>query len=493
MTYDRTSTEPELLLPLDRESAMPLRVQLEGALRAAIRSGRLAPESRLPSSRALARDLGVSRGVVVEAYAQLIAEGYVVSRAGGSTTVAPALVPPEQPPDAGAVTVPPRYNFRPGVPDPGLFPRAAWAAALRHAVREAPDAALGYSDPRGVPALRTALAAYLGRVRGVVTDPDTIVVCSGFAQGLGLLCRELRAGGMTRIGVEDPCQPDLRALIARRGMESIPVPIDDEGLRVDALARTGVQAVLVTPAHQFPSGVVLAPARRAALVAWAQEHDGLIVEDDYDAEYRYDRVPVGAVQGLAPERVVYCGSVSKTLAPALRLGWLALPRRLAPALAEAKRLDDLGSPALDQLAFAHLLETGALDRHLRRARLHYRARRDALVAALARHLPRARPRGIAAGLHLVVDLPPGTDEDAVVEAGRARGVNIYGMRGYYLENRHTPPALALGYGALPEPGMDAGVRELSQIVAASRQSSPRRYLEFHESSQPVRHIRERTR
>jgi GntR family transcriptional regulator / MocR family aminotransferase len=347
------------------------------------------------------------------------------------------------------------------------FPRTAWLASLRKTLTQVPHAALGYGDPRGLPALREALAAYLGRVRGVAANPERVLICSGFAQGLGLVCRALRRGGASRLAMEDPSHPGQRAEVAHAGLEPVPVPVDQRGLRVDLLAEGPTDAVLVTPAHQFPTGAVLAPERRASLVQWAQRHDAVVVEDDYDAEYRYDREPIGALQGLAPERVIYAGSASKTLAPGLRLGWLVLPAWLIDAVAEEKALDDLASPVFEQLGFADLLAQGGADRHLRRNRAVYRARRDALVAALAAHLPQVTVGGIAAGLHAVAELPAETDEAAVVAAAREQSVGVYGMTDYRFSGSLGPAALVLGYGGLGERAIQAGVRLLAVAVSRS--------------------------
>jgi len=465
MREDRTSRPLELLLPVRPERGVPLRAQLERHLREAVRSGRLRPDSALPSSRVLAEQLQVSRGVVVEAYDQLVAEGYLVARRGSATRVANAALVDAAPPRPAAPSRPLRYDFRPGVPALDTFPRSAWLASLRKALKEAPHAALGYGDARGQEALRQALVAYLGRVRGVAADPERILVCSGFAQGTALVCRVLGRQGARRMAMEDPSHPGQRAIVAASGLEVVPVPVDDQGIRVDHLGTVGADAVLVTPAHQFPTGTVLAARRRAALVEWAQRNDAVVVEDDYDAEYRYDREPIGAVQGLAPERVVYAGSASKTLAPALRLGWLVLPTWLAGAVTEEKALDDLASPALEQLAFADLLARGEVDRHLRRNRARYRARRDALVAALAAHAPRVSVRGIAAGLHAVAELPPQTDEATVVTAARRRSVGVYPMREYRVGASTAPPALVMGYGGLGEPAIERGVPLLALAIS----------------------------
>jgi GntR family transcriptional regulator/MocR family aminotransferase len=299
----------------------------------------------------------------------------------------------------------------------------------------------------------------------VAADASRLLVCSGFAQGLGLVCRALRRGGARRFAIEDPCHPGQRAIVAHVGLEPVPVPVDERGLRVELLEDSRVDAVLVTPAHQFPSGAVLAPGRRAALAAWAQRHGAVVVEDDYDAEYRYDREPIGALQGLAPERVVYAGSASKTLAPVLRLGWLVLPAGLVGAVSEEKALDDLSTSGLEQLAFASFLSRGEIDRHLRRNRAIYRSRRDALMSAIAAHLPGVTIRGIAAGLHAVAELPPTVSEAAAAEAARERSVGVYGLSGYRFSEQPGPAALVLGYGGLGERAIEAGVRLLAQVPA----------------------------
>jgi GntR family transcriptional regulator / MocR family aminotransferase len=455
----------DLLVSLDR-SRPSLKAQVEEQLRAAVREKRLTPGSSLPSSRGLARELGVSRGVIVEAYAQLVAEGYLVARPGGATRVALAASPGAQAVPAPVAERPPRFDFRPGGPDVSLFPRDAWLASLRRALRSAPDVRLDYGDPRGAPELRAALASYLGRVRGAACDPGRLIVTSGMAQGMALLGRTLVASGARRMAVEDPSSGPGRTQLASTGLEVVPVRVDDDGMRVEELDALGaLDAVMVTPAHQFPRGVVLSPARRARLAEWAAKTDALVLEDDYDSEYRYDRAPVGALQGLAPERVVYAGSVSKTLAPGLRLGWMVAPERIAGGLVAAKERDDLGTPVVEQLALADFLERGELDRHLRRTRSIYRGRRDALVAALAERLPDWEPAGIAAGLHLVARLPSGTDEAAVLASVRARGIGLAGLGEHSVSP--GPPALLLGYGRIAEPAIDAGVAELAAGYAAA--------------------------
>ena len=464
------ATGPELLLDLDALEG-GRRERLETALRAAIREGRLRPGDRLPATRALAAELGCSRWVVVEAYDQLAAEGWIEGRAGSGTRVRARARAGETPAALRSPARPRTYAFTTGLPDLIAFPRAAWLRALRQAVRTAPAADLGHNDPRGMPALRAELAAYLARVRGVHAHPAGVAVTHGFTHGLGLLCHALREAGHERLALEDPGFPLLAAFVRRAGLEPVYVPADDDGLRVDALAASGARAVVTTPAHQFPLGHVLAAERRARLLAWAREVDGLVVEDDYDAEFRYDRRPVGALQGLDPERVVYAGSASKSLAPGLRIGWLVAPRRWARAVAEVRWGIDLGVGAIEQLALAELLRGGGLDRHLRRTRQAYAAKRRTLLDALARELPDARVTGVAAGLHAVVLLPPGTDEEAVVAAAAERDVEIAALTSLYERANPPGPGLLLGYAALSERAIAEGVRRLGEAARATQPPS----------------------
>jgi GntR family transcriptional regulator / MocR family aminotransferase len=446
----------DLLVVLDRKDRRALRVQLEEQLRDGVRSGRLHAGTALPSTRALAVELGVARGVVVEAYGQLVAEGFLVARRGSATRVArvaPAAAPAPAP---AARLAPARFDLRPESADRGAFPRRAWLAASRRALAAAADADLGYGSWAGAPALRSALAAYLGRARGVVAEPDHIVVTAGITQAIALLARLLYERGARRVIVEEPGFWPHRTILQRAGLELALAEVDERGLRTDALPSAA--AALVTPAHQMPTGAVLAPERRAALVDWATTHDALVVEDDYDGEYRYDREPVGALQGLGGGRVVYLGSTSKTLAPALRLGWMVLPGALAGAVADERGWTDGGSPVLDQLALAAFIERGELDRHLRRMRLRYRRRRDRLVAALGRYLPEAQVGGAAAGLHVTVALSPGADVDAVVARASARGVAVFAAQ------HAGRPLLLVGYANIAEASIEPAVRALAAAV-----------------------------
>ncbi len=435
------------------------RAQLEDRLRELVRDGALAAGGRMPSSRALAGDLGVSRRLVVDAYAQLLAEGYLVARPGAGTFVASAgALERELPASQTASTV--QFDFFPGAPDLASFPRALWLHSTREVLRTAPDSAFAYPDARGAPELRTALAAYLRRVRGVAVQPDAIIVCSGATQGLALLARALLRLGKSSIDVEDPGLPPHRAVLAYAGLDVRGARVDEQGLDVGSL-RSPV--ALVTPAHQCPTGVVLSPERRGGLVRWARE-GGLVVEDDYDAEFRYDRAPLGALQGLAPDRVVYLGTVSKTLAPGLRLGWLVLPATLIGPVSEAKALDDLGCPTLEQLVLARLLETSAYDRHLRRARRRNRARRDALIGAVARELPGARVSGVSAGLHALVRLPRAVEPQALLDAARTRSLGLYPLNLHQIVPDSDVDALVMGYANLSEPAIAEGVRRLREAL-----------------------------
>lgn len=453
---------PELLLPR-WDPQRPRRAQLEAGLREAIRSGRLRADTRLPSSRALAAELGVSRRLVVEAYEQLAAEGYILSRRGSGTRVAP---PSRDDRDGGGTAAPPApvpptvagIDLFPGAPDLSLFPRRAWGRALRRALAELPDSRLSYGELAGTTELRVALAEHLGRVRAAAAAADDVVVTAGYQQGLRLFCQMVRGRGGRRIAVEDPGYPVAGWAIEAERLAVVPVPIDESGIDVDALAAAAPDAVVVTPAHSLPLGAVLAPARRRRLVAWARAEGTLILEDDYDAELRYDRGPAGTLQGLAPDVVVLAGSVSKTLAPALRLGWLLMPAELVPLAIGARAMADGGGPRLDEWALAELIAGGAFDRHVRAARQRYRAKRAVLLEALADALPDARVRGIAAGLHVVLELPPGVSEERVIARAGEAGVQVYGLAGFTRRHRH-PPGLVLGYGL-------AGERELRRAVAA---------------------------
>ncbi len=466
-----TNPAGELLVEIDRDGARTLRSQLEDGLREAVRSGRLAAGARLPATRTLASDLGVSRRLVVEAYAQLLAEGYLAARAGSGTFVGETARDPA--PRAGASrqrTL--RFDFFPGSPDLASFPRASWLRAQRAVMRSAPDAALGYPDPRGHEQLRGVLAGHLRRVRGVAAEPDSIVVCSGATQALALLARALGGG---RIAVEDPGLPLQRAVLAACAIELVALGVDERGARVQELEQLGrdraIDAVLVTPAHQAPIGVALSRERRGALLDWARAADAVVIEDDYDAEFRYDRAPLAALQGLAPDRVVYLGTVSKTLAPALRLGWMVLPPRLLEAVVAQKALADAGTPTLEQLAFAHLIECGDYDRHLRQARRRYRARRDALLGAVSRELPQASVTGIAAGLHALLLLGRDFDGLALARAARRRSVGVYPLGQAYIEARPRHDGLVLGYASLAEPAIEEGIRRLA--LALEEEPGPR--------------------
>ncbi|MGW1182556.1 MocR-like pyridoxine biosynthesis transcription factor PdxR [Streptomyces drozdowiczii] len=456
----------ELLLPVASAPARGRGRALQSALREAVRSGRLAPGTRLPASRELAADLGVSRGLVTEAYEQLTAESYLRSGRGSGTWVsgsarAAAGGARDLAPRARGVSV----DFRPGTPDLSLFPRSAWAAAHRSALGRLPHGALGYPDPRGLPELRDALAALLTRRRGVVADPERLLVCSGVAQATTLLGFVLHGRGIRTVGVEDPGSPEHTALFASAGVATVPVPLDDEGLALEPLARSGVRAVVTTPAHQFPTGVAYSAARRSRLLEWARETDGLVVEDDYDGDFRYDRAPVGSLQGLDPERVAYTGSVSKSLAPGLRLGWLIAPASMTDELVDRKRTMDLGNPALDQAVLGDFVSGGGYDRQLRRCQRAYRERRDVLTRALAEHVPGSEVSGVAAGLHAIARLPEGwgPEEEFAERAGGA-GIAVRLLREYGTAR----PAdgcvrLVLGYAHLAPADIVRGVRALAGL------------------------------
>ena len=452
------TTLRELLLP---DGASGRGRAVESALRRAIRDGQLAPGLRLPSSRDLAAQLGVARGTVTAAYGQLTAEGYLTAKRGSGTAVATTLAAPAPVPPPAPTARQWRYDLRPGLPALSEFPRAEWVAATRAALAELPDEALGYPDPAGLPELRTELAAYLGRVRAVTATADDVVITHGGAEALSMLTAVLRTHGHDAIGMEDPGHPGQANLLREHGLRPVPVPVDCDGLVVSALP-SSVRAVVVTAAHQFPLGTTLHPARRHALLAWAREHDGVIIEDDYDAEHRYDRPALRAMQAMDPNHVAYLGSVSKTLAPALRLGWLVLPTALRANIVSRKQLTDLGCSPLPQAAFARLLRGGGYDRHLRRTRAAYRRRRDALLAAVAEHLPAWQPIGVAAGLHVVLRLPAGTDDSVVSQRLDDVGIHAPALSGY--TQLGTYPGLVIGYAATSPDRLRAAVKEIAVTV-----------------------------
>jgi GntR family transcriptional regulator/MocR family aminotransferase len=486
MALEWSGWSPGLLIRLDRSARPPLRAQLEASLRDAIRTERLRSGERLPSSRELARELGVSRGMVQECYSQLLAEGYLTSRTGSATRVADGFgqtgrtsAELERPladaasrwPASPAAGLRPIADFSPGVPDLSSFPRHDWAWAVREACGAVASADLGYGDPRGSLALREVLAGYLRRVRAAAADPAQMIVSTGFAQGVSLVLRALASQAcIGSVAFEDPgygspaADETIRAIQAT-GLRVVYVPVDDEGLVVTALAASGAQAVVVTPAHQSPTGVVLTAARRHALTDWARRGGGFVVEDDYDSEFRYDKEPVGVLQGLAPDRVFLIGTASKALAPAVRLGWVLAPPDLAGAVAAEKEMSDRGSCTLDQVALATMMTSGRYDRHLRRMRTVYAARRAALTGAFTRHAPGVPLTGLAAGFHAVAHLPLHADEAAVIAAARERGVALYGITEY----RGSPdaaaaPALVMGFGNTSERAIEPAIAAISDLL-----------------------------
>ncbi|MFC4590625.1 MocR-like pyridoxine biosynthesis transcription factor PdxR [Sphaerisporangium corydalis] len=470
-TRTNSSTAEDLLIELDRTGTEPLHRQLEAAIRAGVRAGRLRPGASLPPTRTLATGLGVSRGVVVEAYQQLVAEGYLTSRSGGYTQVTAESVP-EPAPVAGVTTGRTAFtiDFGYGRTDVSAFPRAAWLRSVRTVLTTTPNDRFAYLDGRGVPELRDALTDYLNRVRGTSASPENMVISSGYGQGVALLIQVLAARGARRLAVEDPSPEDDARLVARSaGLDVVGIPVGPDGILVEELEKADADAVVLTPSHQWPTGGVLSARARAQVIRWARGRGAVVIEDDYDAEYRYDRAPVGAIQGLAPEHVVYCGTASKTLAPGLRLGWLLVPPHLVDDVAAAKLVADRGSSVIDQLTFADFLNRGEFDRHLRRMRPIYRRHRDVLLAALRGRLPDFVPAGVAAGQHVVAWLPPDLDEAAVVAAAARRGLGMYGVARYRLRPG-GPGGLLFGYATLSERTIIQGVDILADAVAEVRDS-----------------------
>jgi len=444
---------------------------LETALREAIRSGRLHPGARLPGSRSLAADLGISRGTVVQAYAQLIAEGWLTGTTGSGTRVADL-------PGAGSVAGPGEdlspaaarlaVDLRPGRPDLSSFPRTDWATSVRSALSAAPYEDLDYTEPAGLPVLRVAVADYVTRARGVRADASAVVITAGFTPGLAWLARVLHRYGVRAVATENPGLGRHRDVLHAAGLATVPLEVGPAGADPGGLApgwlagRAPVRAVVLSPAHQYPRGVVLGAGNRSAFVDWARREDGFLVEDDYDGEFRYDQQPVGAMQALAPDRVVFAGSTSKTLAPGMRLGWLVVPAALRGALLEV--IAELGAavPVIEQLAMADLIGRGGYDRHIRRMRLVYRRRRAELAQRLAMPL-----EGVAAGLHALLPVESAEQERVLIGRGRRAGVGLHGLHvnGYWREpGGDRPAALILGYATPPPHAWSRALEALAEVV-----------------------------
>lgn len=478
MTVKWARGGPGFLVTLDREAG-PLGAQIQNQLRAAIRDHRLDTGERLPSTRDLAEALGVSRGTVVNAYDQLLAEGYLESSVGSGTRVA-AVAAPVRPgthaSDGNSPTPPIEHieiDFEYGIPDLGTVPLIDWAWAISEATRTLPTVELGDEDLTGSGHLRDVVTAYHRRVRAGSATAEDAVTVSGFRQGLTFTLAAIARHGIRCLALEDP-GPREHGLIARRaGLDAVPIPVDGEGIDVSHLYSTDARAVLVTPAHQCPMGVALSPARRRMLLEWADAVDGIILEDDYDAEFRYDRQPVGSLQGLNAERVIALGSVSKTLAPAIRLGWVLAPPRFVTGIIEEKRLSSRGVPGLDQEALALLMETGRFDRHLRHVREIYRERRDVLSSEAERAFGPGQLPGLLAGCHAVLYLPTDMSEDAVVAAAASMGVRVNGLSGYRFRPQPgdatpqqvpLPPALVLGFGNVDSDKIRRGIRAIAAVI-----------------------------
>jgi GntR family transcriptional regulator / MocR family aminotransferase len=459
----------DLFLAVDRSCATPLGRQVEDQLRAAIRSRKLQPGRELPSTRALARDLSVSRGVVVRAYGQLAAEGYLELRRGAAPSVreprtdSPAT-PAAKRSDSRLAKV--RYDLRPHLPEASLFPRHAWLRSLRHAVTTAGCSDLSYSNPRGLEQLRTEVSAYLGRARGIAAEPDQIVITAGCTHSLNLIFRMLARKGATRIGLENPSDCLVHTIAERAGLTPAGISLDGDGILVGELGAVGAPAVVVSAGHQFPTGSVLTRERQAALVRWADRAGALVVEDEYDAALRLDWTPISARDGLPRDRVVYLGSTGKTLSPAVRLGWAVLPKTLATVFAEEVVTSVLQIPAIEQLAFADFLRRGEYDRHLRHLRIVFSQRRAAFAAAFDRALPDARVRDAAAGLNMLIELPSVEQEQAAFRRASSRGIKVETLSRHTLPGYKGPAGLLIGVGGLPDGAIPYVVADLARALAA---------------------------
>jgi GntR family transcriptional regulator / MocR family aminotransferase len=450
---------------------VPLYEQLRQGIKHLINTGILRPGERMPSTRHLSMDLRVARSVIVETYAQLTAEGYLAALPRSGTRVADAALAgtgatkvPGEPEGIGRLPV--RWDLRTGLADGGGFPRKEWLASLEDAIMASTTSHLEYPPVCGLPELRTELSAYLGRVRAVQAAPEHIMITLGYAQGLSLIAEALLDQGHRAIAVEDPGHPGERQFLGHIGLRIIGVPVDDEGVDVAALSCSGARAVLLTPAHQFPTGVVLSARRRAALIKWTRKVGGLVIEDDYDGEFWFGGPGrPSSLQGLGPDCVAYGGSASKTLAPGLRIGWFAVPPALMPTVERIKMRRDMGHSTICQLAYANFMTSGRLDRHIRRMNLRYAERRQALLSALESEVPDAEAMGAPSGLHCLVRLPMDLDERRVVRAARSNGIVVRDLGTLYCE---LAPGLLIGFAAQPPDSLAQATRVLAQTIRTLR-------------------------
>lgn len=451
---------PVLPISLDRRAPVGLSRQLQDALRDLIDRGGLPAGTLLPPSRRLARELGVSRNVVLDAYAQLRHEGLLTARTGEGTRVGGRARRPAPTRERSGR----RLDLHPDVTDLSAFPRPAWRRAVDAALREIPDRELGYGSPRGVHELRAQLAAYLARTRGLVAAAESIVICEGLIAAVGLLreALELRRVAVPRVGYQA-----LAGALQRPGPPTTWLDVDDRGAVIRRLPRGRGCGAVVQPAHHFPLGVQMPEERGRALVEWARGRGGLIIENDANAELFHDGPGPVALQGVAPDCTVLMGSVSRTLAPGLRMAWIVAPPRLAARLARHRARTEPGPPVIDQVAFARFIAAGELDRHVRRLRGTCRRRSAALTAALGGELPGCEVTAPASGLHVTVELVPGTDEGRVTAAAAASGVRLFGMADHVLHGEPLPPALVVGFGALPEPSARSAARSVRRAVEAA--------------------------
>ncbi len=468
--------------PLDRGSDVPLHRQIYDGLRRAIVGGSLRPGQRVPSTRALADELSVSRFPVLAAYDQLLHEGYLTGRSGAGTFVSatlpddafrpaqprgapsarvPAVRPPTIARDEGGLT-----PFRMSLPGLDHFPHAEWTRLVVRHARELPPAMMAYGDPAGLQTLRTAVAEHLRAARAVRCEADQVLVVSGSQAGLRISASAILRPG-DAIAVEEPGYPGAHAALASSGARLVPVMVDQEGLSVAGLEalRDPPRAVYVTPSHQYPLGVSMSAARRGELLEWAGRHDAWVLEDDYDSEYRYVSRPLASLQGMDPRgRVIYIGSFSKVLFPSLRVGYLVVPPSLRERFVEARESLDIFSPTLYQLVLADFLREGHFARHLRRMRTVYGRRRDALLAGLAEHCAGTLAvLNADAGLHISTRLPPGVDDVATIARLRARGLTASPLSQCYA-GEPSSTGLLLGFGGFDERRLKEAAAVLGEVL-----------------------------
>ncbi|MDZ5471428.1 PLP-dependent aminotransferase family protein [Bacillus sp. 31A1R] len=458
---------------IDRSNDKTLTQQVYEQLRQFILNGDMKKDEKLPSTRELASSLGVSRNIVLEVYDQLVAEGYLIVRPRAGTFVAPGSLFQTSGSKESLQKEEFIHNknqdiidFRAATPAMDHFPRKTWGRLAKDICFDVPDMIFGYQSSDGLPELKEEISRYILRSRGVVCQPHQIMITSGATQALSLITEILMRDNQN-VAVEDPVTDEMRTIFSYRGAHLCPIPVDDKGIQPEFLSEESPPGfVFVLPSHQFPMGVTLTIQRRIQLIEYARRCNSYIVEDDYDSEFTYEGTPVHSVQGLDPERVIYVGTFSKILSPALRIGYIVLPTGLVDEFKKLKWYTDRHHPSLEQLILTRFIREGYLDRHIRKMKRIYKQRREALVNSLKRHFPGCTILGHAAGMHLVAEFPNVSFTQQIIDWVCKHGVKIYSAEQYSLLKGSHENKIVLGYGSLSVEVIEEGVRRIKEAMVS---------------------------